>query len=324
MTWPRAGGPWWCEAPWKRVLPRQGAPLGLSLPGGRVERSRRYLARVFRWLSQPRTVLHVGLAGSHRCIVSEDDEGRRYLQFGWDSAYQSVMGQGFPLRLELEYTQGMIGGVAFVANPQRILMIGVGGGSLPMFLRAALPQTHIDAVDSDAEVLQVARRYFGFREDALLHAHVADGRRFIETPGPAYDVILLDAYGPRGMPKSLATWEFLQAARARLAPEGVVVSNVHRSPNPLYPAMLQTWRASFVQLYAFDSQTTANRVFVGLTSAQRVSRGALKARAARLARAARFNLRALMSRRFEDREVRRASLEGHALPKLDLVLHDED
>nr|WP_255203323.1 fused MFS/spermidine synthase [Myxococcus sp. AM011] len=218
----------------------------------------------------------------------------------------------------------MIGGVAFVANPQRILMIGVGGGSLPMFLRAALPQTHIDAVDSDAEVLQVARRYFGFREDALLHAHVADGRRFIETPGPAYDVILLDAYGPRGMPKSLATWEFLQAARARLAPEGVVVSNVHRSPNPLYPAMLQTWRASFVQLYAFDSQTTANRVFVGLTSAQRVSRGALKARAARLARAARFNLRALMSRRFEDREVRRASLEGHALPKLDLVLHDED
>ncbi|WP_223746537.1 MULTISPECIES: spermidine synthase [unclassified Myxococcus] len=324
MTWPRARGPWWRQAPWTRVLSRSGASLGLTSPGARAARTRRTLSRVFRWLNVPRTVLYVGQPGAYRCIVSQDTEGRRYLQFGWDSAYQSVTGQGFPLQLELEYTQGMVAGVAFVAQPRRILMVGVGAGSLPMFLRAALPQVHIDAVDCDAEVLDVARRYFGLREDAQLRLHLEDGRRFIETPGPAYDVILLDAFGPRGVPRSLATWEFLRAVRSRLTPDGAVVSNVHRSPNPLYPAMLQTWRASFEQLHAFDARTTANRVFVGLTTSRKVSRGTLKARAGPLARAARFNLRGLMTRRLEDREVRRTAEQGLPWPLTAGILRDSD
>ncbi|QSQ16826.1 spermidine synthase [Myxococcus landrumensis] len=303
------------------MLSRQGASLGIALSGGRRARSRRFLARVFRWLSQPRAVLYMGKPGAYRCIVSEDGVGRRYLQFGRDSAFQSVVRPGYPQWLELEYTQGMIGGVAFVNEPRRILMVGVGGGALPMFLHAALPEAHIDAVDCDAEVLDVARRYLGFREDARLRAHQVDGRRFIEAPGPAYDVILLDAFGPRGAPRALATWEFLQAVRARLAPGGAVVCNVHRAPNPHYPEMFQTWRASFPQLHAFDARTTANRIVVGLGSTEKVSRSLLKARLTRLARAAGFNPRALMSRRFEDREVRRAALAGQALP-LESALRD--
>lgn len=303
------------------MLSREGTSLGLVLEGGRRSRSRRYLSRVFRWFSQPRAVLYMGRPGAYRCIVSEDSGGRRYLQFGRDSAFQSVVRPGYPLRLELEYTQGMIGGVAFVSEPRRMLMVGVGGGSLPMFLRAAFPSAHIDAVDCDAEVLDVARRYLGFREDAQLHAHLEDGRRFIEAPGPAYDVILLDAFGPRGAPRALSTWEFLQAVRARLAPGGVAVSNVHRAPNPLYPEMFQTWRASFAQLHAFDARTTANRIVVGLTSTEKVPRGVLKARLARLARVAGFNARALLSSRFEDREVRRTALTARSLP-LETALRD--
>ncbi|WP_342380783.1 fused MFS/spermidine synthase [Myxococcus stipitatus] len=303
------------------MLSRQGASLGLGLDGGRRARSRRFLARVFRWLSQPRAVLYVGRPGAYRCIVSEDSGGRRYLQFGRDSAFQSVVRPGYPTRLELEYTQGMIAGVAFVNEPRRILMVGVGGGALPMFLRATFPAAHIDAVDCDAEVLDVARRYLGFREDLRLHAHLEDGRRFIETPGPAYDVILLDAFGPRGAPRALSTWEFLRAVRARLAPGGVAVSNVHRAPNPHYPEMFQTWRASFEQLHAFDARTTANRIVVGLASTEKVSRGVLKARLSRLARAAGFNARALLSCRFEDREVRRTALAGRSLP-LETALRD--
>ncbi|MFP2929625.1 spermidine synthase [Pyxidicoccus sp. 3LG] len=280
------------------------------------------LARASRWLAHPRTVLYVGKPGGRRCIVSQDGEGRRYLQFGWDSSYQSVVGPGFPLRLELEYTQAMVAGVAFVEEPRRILMVGVGGGAIPMLLRAVLPQAHIDAVDSDPEVLDVARRFFGFREDAFLHAHVADGRRFIEAPGPAYDVILLDAFGPRGVPAPLTTQEFLQAVQARLAPGGAVVSNVHRSPNPLFPAMLQTWQSSFAQLHAFDARDTANRILVGLTHLRKVTRAELRVRAQRLERGLPFSLRAMVARRYEDRAVRRAVSEGRALPPAALVLRD--
>lgn len=258
------------------------------------------LARVCRSFDHPRRLLHVVRTAGGLLIVSEDDEGRRYLQFGWSGPWQSVTWPGFPLRLELDYTRAMVATLAFVAEPRRILVIGLGGGALPMFLHTVLPRAHIDAVDLRPEVLDVARRYFGFREDATLHAHVADGRRFIESPGPAYDLILLDAYGPRGIPRALATREFLLAAQARLALGGAVVSNVVRAPNPLLPSMVRTWRDAFAQLHAFDVAETANRILVGLPHAEPPSRRALKARAERLTRewGVPFSLRPLVAHRY--------------------------
>ena len=165
--------------------------------------------------------------------VTEDAGGRRALRFE-RGALQSLIRPGEPLRLELPYTQLAMAGLAFVPRPQRLLVVGMGGGAMPMFLRAVLPRAHIDVVDIDPEVVAVARRFFGFREDARMKAHVADGRRFIEAAGPAYDVIFLDAFGPSSIPEHLATREFLAAVRARLTPKGVVVSNVWQQPSPVF------------------------------------------------------------------------------------------
>lgn len=245
-------------------------------------------------------MLYEAKSPDRRFIVSQDGDGLRYLQFEPDGPYQTVVGPGFPLRLELPYARAVAAGLAFVAEPRRLLVVGVGGGSLPMFLRAVLPRAHIDAVDPDAEMVDAARRFFGFREDAALQAHVADGRRFIEASGPPYDVIILDAYGPHGIPRPLATREFLLATRARLAPGGAVVSNITWSPNPLFASMVRTFQASFEQLYAFDVRETSNFILVALPHAEPFGRAALKARAERLTRVWRipFSLRALVARRY--------------------------
>ena len=258
------------------------------------------LARISRALEYPRTVLHIGRSAGGLVIVTEDDEGRRHLQFGWIGGAQSVVWPGFPLRLELDYTRAMVASLAFVAEPRRILMVGLGGGAVPTFLRAVLPEAHIDAVDLHPEVLDVARRYFGFREDALLHAHVADGRSFIAAPGPAYDVILLDAFGPRGIPPPLATREFLLAARARLTPGGAVIGNVLRLPGTRESPTVRTWKESFAQLYAFDVRESANRILVGLPHTKKRARAELMARAEQLTRqwGVSFSLRARGARRY--------------------------
>jgi spermidine synthase len=258
------------------------------------------LARVSRAFEHPRTVLHVAKSSGGLLIVSEDDEGRRYLQFGWVGGLQSVVWPGFPLRLELDYTRAMVAALAFVPEPRRILVVGVGGGAVPMFLRAVLPEAHIDAVDLHPEVLDLARRYFGFREDAALHAHAADGRRFIEDPGPPYDLILLDAYGTRGIPPPLATREFLLAARARLAPGGAVVGNVLTPAGKHVSSMAQLWQESFAQLYAFSVMESANQILIGLAHTKRHSRSELMARAASLTRewGVSFSLRARMARAY--------------------------
>ncbi|AKQ63744.1 Spermidine synthase [Myxococcus hansupus] len=267
------------------------------------------LARVSRAFEYPRAVLHVARSAGGPIIVSEDDEGRRYLQFGWIGAFQSAVWPGFPLRLELDYTRAIAATLAFVPEPSRILVVGLGGGAIPTFLHAVRPQAHIDAVEIQPQVLDVARRFFGFHEDATLHAHLMDGRRFIETPGPAYDLIILDAFGARCIPPALASPAFFQATLARLTPDGAVVGNVLRKSGRPGSLMDPLWQASFPQLYAFDVEASDNRILVGLTHPRKTPRRELLARAGKLARewGMVFNLRARVPRPMRLRAPRPAT-----------------
>lgn len=250
----------------------------------------------------PRTVLYEADSAYNHIVVSEDRQGWRYLQFERGGALQSQVRPEHPLELELPYTRVAMVGLAFVPEPRRILVVGLGGGAMPMFLRAVLPEAHIDVVDIDPAVVEVARRYFGFREDTALRAHVDDGRRFIESPGPAYDLIFLDAYGASSIPEHLTTREFLAAVRARLAPGGAVVANVWERPNPLFGSMVRTYQASFARLYTFEVPGSANRILVGLPHPEEHSRQSLQARAERLERerGVPFDLSALVARGYED------------------------
>ncbi|WNZ61064.1 fused MFS/spermidine synthase [Myxococcus sp. MxC21-1] len=307
----RQAGQAWDPGPWRTAL-ASSARWQTKEPSRARQRHRGVLAlaRVSRAFEFPRTILHVAKSASGPIIVSEDDEGRRYLQFGWIGAFQSAMWPGFPLRLELDYTRAVAATLAFVPEPSRLLVVGLGGGTIPTFLRAVLPHAHIDAVEIQPQVLDLARRYFDFHEDEALHAHLTDGRRFIESPGAPYDVIILDAYGTRSIPPALATQEFLRATQARLTPDGVVVGNVLRKSGKPGSLMDPLWQASFPQLYAFNVQASDNRILVGLPHARRLLRAGLLARAGQLARewGVPFNLRARVARRVS---VRRNPANSH-------------
>lgn len=254
-------------------------------------------------LASSRKVLYEKDSAYNHITVSEDSKGRRYLQFDRSGALQSVVRPGRPLELELPYTQVAMVGLAFVPAPKRILVVGLGGGSMPMFLRAVLPDAHIDVVDIDPDVVAVARRYFGFREDDTLRVQVADARAFIESSGPAYELIFLDAYGPSSIPEHLATREFLQAVRARLAEGGAVVSNVwEQSVNPLFDSMERTYQVVFRQLYSFDVPSSSNRILVAVERPEKFERAVLEARAERLERerGVPFDLSRQVARGYED------------------------
>nr|WP_284668393.1 fused MFS/spermidine synthase [Myxococcus sp. SDU36] len=253
--------------------------------------------------------------------VTEDEEGRRYLGFDASGALQSVVWRGRPLDLVLPYTQVSMVGLTYVPEPRRILVVGLGGGAMPMFLRKVVPRAHIDVVDIDPDVVTVARRYFGFREDALLRAHVGDGRRFIEAERPAYDLIFLDAYGPDSIPEHLATQEFLKAVRAKLSPQGAVVGNVWAfPPNRHYDAMVRTWQVAFTQLYEFIVPQSSNRILVGVGYEAKVAAKTLEARAEKLerTRGVPFDLSGLVDRGYTDateRQPRGKVLKDADLPK---------
>jgi spermidine synthase len=222
-------------------------------------------------------------------IVTENDQGLRTLLFEKGGVRQSVVKPGEPDYLEFPYVAGMTLGLAFAEQPKRVMIVGLGGGSLPSLLRAHYPDMTIDVVDIDPDVVAVAKKYFGFREDASMHAHVSDGRRFIEETQEPYDIIFLDAYGAENIPYHLATKEFLTTVRRAVAPTGAVVANIWTSPiNSLHDSMVRTYQAVFDQTFVVTLRGVGNEILIALPRRQAIRRNELMQRARTISQEKRF------------------------------------
>jgi len=234
------------------------------------------------------TLLYEKTSPYNKIVVTEDENGLRTLSFG-DDVRQSVAKPGDPDHIELPYARAMPIGLAVVEEPKRILIVGLGGATIPNFLHKHYPRTMIDVVDIDPDVVVVAKKFFGFKEDPTIRAHVADGRKFIEQSRDRYDIIFLDAYGHDNIPYHLATREFLQAARRALTPKGIVVGNVwSNTSNPLYDAMVRTYQDVFRDLYVVDVQGAGNRILIALPWEGRLRQDDVAQRARRISAEKRF------------------------------------
>ena len=196
-------------------------------------------------------------------FVSEDDGDLRILRFERWGARQTVVRLGDPDHLELPYARVVPVAFVFVEEPASALVIGLGGGTIPSFLRKRFPNMKIDAVDIDPGVVEVAKSHFGFREDARMRAHVADGRRFVEEAKERYDLVVLDGFGTDTVPAHLTTREFLDAVRRILTPRGVTIGNIWaREVNTLYDSMVKTYRSVYDDLLIIDVPASGNKILI--------------------------------------------------------------
>jgi spermidine synthase len=243
--------------------------------------------------AQPRVVHHRATPYGD-LYVTEEATGLRTLRFRLDGARQSVVDPRDPDHLELAYTRLALAGVAVVPAPRRILLAGLGGGSLPRFLHRNFPEARIEVVEINPQVLEVATQYLGFTRDARLIVHIADARDFIaRAPAGAYELIVLDAFADTTVPPHLATLEFLGAVRHALAPSGVVVSNLwNRANNKRYDDMLATYRTAFESVATLALPSEVNVIVLSSPRAARLDREALAESAATVgaARRLRFDL----------------------------------
>lgn len=216
-------------------------------------------------------------------VVSENADGLRVLRFEMHGARQSVVKPDDPDHLELAYARAMPAALTWKPQPRRVLVVGLGGGTIPMFLRRHLPEADIDAVEIDPAVVDLARAYFGFRDDRKMKAHVGDGRAWIETSRARYDLIVLDAFGANAAPYALTTSEFLRSVYAALAPDGVVISNMwDRTANPLYDDMVTTYLSIFPAVSVMDIMGSGNKLVFASRSTAVPDREEAAERAGRL------------------------------------------
>jgi spermidine synthase len=192
------------------------------------------------------TIVHTKDSQYHRIAVVEDDQSR-YLRF--DSSFQSGMYMDDPFRTRFEYSDYLQLPLAYRPQTRRILYIGLGGGSAPKRAWRDFPATRLQVVELDPEVVDVAYKYFAVPRDPRLRIEVEDGRRFLVAKRGPWDAIVVDAFYSDSIPFHLATREFLQLARSRLAPGGTVTTNIIgavRGPDSrLFRSMLRTYRAVF-------------------------------------------------------------------------------
>ncbi|HXP95087.1 MAG TPA: fused MFS/spermidine synthase [Telmatospirillum sp.] len=160
--------------------------------------------------------------------------------------------------LPLRYTQVMTLGVAYVETPKNALMIGLGSGSIPVYLVRSMTELAVDVVELDPGVIAAARQYFGIRESGRLHIVESDGRVFLVRNRNPYDMILVDAFRGGYVPFHLLTREFYDLVKQRLTPGGAAIFNLHGGTK-LYVSTLATLRAVFpsVDLYYANGNVIA-------------------------------------------------------------------
>ena len=190
----------------------------------------------------------------HHIIVAEDGVSR-YLRF--DRSLQSGMYLADPFDSPFLYAGYMHLGLLFRPQATRVLMVGLGGGSVQKRFWRDYPQMTIDVAELDPKVVEVAHRYFAVREDPRLRITVQDGRLFLRKTAQQYDMILLDAYFAESIPFHLTTSEFVHLAHTRLAPGGIIVSNLigalEGPQSALFRAMYKTFATAFGGLYPFPT-----------------------------------------------------------------------
>jgi spermidine synthase len=197
-------------------------------------------------------------------IVVDQQGSLLCLQFSVrrDQRNQTCLDKRRPREMVFAYTRMMMAALLLNPAPERVLVLGLGGGTLPMALDEIFSETRIDAVEIDPAVVRVAREFFGFAPSGRVSVFDQDARVFVKRAlqqGERYDLIMLDAFNGEYIPEHLMTREFLSEVQRLLSEGGVLAANTF-SISDLYDHESVTYQAVFETFYNMKPSDSGNRV----------------------------------------------------------------
>jgi spermidine synthase len=196
--------------------------------------------------------------------VVEYPDGRRQLELNEGQAIHSIWradtvltGNYWDAHLTLPFTLRD-------DPPEKVAMLGVAGGTVARAYAKYFPDTIIDAVEIDGELFDIGRRWFGLEDRPQLRVHADDARPFLRKTDERYDFIFLDTYRQPYIPFYLATKEFFELARDRLAPGGAVIINVgHPENSPKLEQVLTATMGAALPYVTRDPVRDTNTMLMG-------------------------------------------------------------
>ncbi|MBF0399395.1 MAG: fused MFS/spermidine synthase [Magnetococcales bacterium] len=187
----------------------------------------------------------------YRNVLVYEENGLRCMKFGrHDSGRQTCISLSDPDALVFNPPKMLLGALYLKPKPERVLVIGLGGGTVAVTLNKMYPTIQIDCVEIDPAVVRVAQLFFNFAPNKNIHVSTEDGRVFVKRlllQNRKYDLVVLDAFDNISVPEHMTTREFLLEIRGLLKPDGVLAANtfssgrLHDSESATYAAVFGTF-----------------------------------------------------------------------------------
>ena len=191
-------------------------------------------------------------------VEVSESRGVRSLYLG-SRTVQSSMSLAHPNDLILDYTKAMMSFLLFHVRVHSVACIGLGGGSIPKFIRKMLPEINICIVENSQQVINVARQYFFLPEnDERLSVVYADGMTWIDSAGE-YDVIMLDAFDGSGVPAGFTDDSFIRKIKNHLTYQGIYIQNLW-SNDPQLKSRIKQIETTFDQIALIPTPKGGNIV----------------------------------------------------------------
>jgi spermidine synthase len=172
-------------------------------------------------------------------------------------ALESAVDLSDPLQLVVHYTRSLYGALFIHPEPQRVLMIGLGGAGFHRLFAAAYPDALLHTVELDPKVFDLCQTRMQFKPTAKTPVTIMDGRMFVKRDKQKWDWLILDAFRGGFVPPHLKTEEFYRECAARLSDRGVFISNLHAT-SQLYYSDLKTIQKVFPQVVLFETLGRGN------------------------------------------------------------------
>jgi spermidine synthase len=181
------------------------------------------------------------------------------LLFGW-STVQSGMRVSDPEHLLFDYTRVMMGFRLFRAAPKHIEMIGLGGGSLAKACYRSLPDCDITVIEIDPDVIALRQQFHIPPDDHRFRVICADGADYLAASAGKPDILFIDGFDSKGLPPTLSRQGFYDNCRARLGPDGLLVTNLCDN-SMAFATLVRRIAASFDgRAIAIPAERRGNRV----------------------------------------------------------------
>ncbi len=226
---------------------------------------------------------------AHMRAHAQETDGLLELRFDM-ATVQSAMRLEAPNALELEYTRVMMRCLLFQPAPRRLLMLGLGGGSLAKYCHHHFQHADITAVEINPHVIALRERFQVPPDGGRFRVVQGDGAVYVQglalkdaplpivgpanggvtkpgvaktgvtIAGPHFDAILVDAFHFDGAPASINSRSFFSACRALLSPQGVLVLNMEGEPDLYQPVLGNLSRAFDGAVWSVPCDASSNRI----------------------------------------------------------------